>query len=450
METFTMSRKELPRPGLVNAALAGRISNREGAAALRITIRQFQRLKQRVREQGITALRHQGRGQPSHRRLAVALAGQVQALWRDRYAGFNDTHFTEKLREEHGLTISRESVRRLRRALGLPARHRRRPAKHRSRRPREEAAGQLLQLDGSPFEWLEGRGPRLTLLGAIDDATSAVMALHFRPTEDLHGYATVLHQVFTSAGLPVAVYGDGINILVRNDGHWTLAEELAGTQRPTHLGLVLQELGVGYVRARSPQAKGRIERLWGTLQDRLVSELRLRSITTRAAANAYLPQFLADFNRRFAHPPAQRQAVWRRPPPELAGALSCRYDRIVGRDNTVRLGPRVIQIPRGPRGRSYARRRVEVRELLDGRVLVLLDGSVLTTVAGPPEFTLTPRVAPGAARHHPPAGPPRANVTRALAGLAAALPRPKRRHPWRLGYDPQRALNAGYERYYRG
>src|SRR4029077_5873134 len=98
METFTMSRKELPRPGLVNAALAGRISNREGAAALRITIRQFQRLKQRVREQGITALRHQGRGQPSHRRLPVALAGHVQALLRDRYAGFNDTHFTEKLR----------------------------------------------------------------------------------------------------------------------------------------------------------------------------------------------------------------------------------------------------------------------------------------------------------------------------------------------------------------
>jgi transposase len=449
METFTMSRKELPRPGLINAALAGRISNREGAAALRITIRQFQRLKQRVREQGITALRHQGRGQPSHRRLPVALAGQVQALLRDRYAGFNDTHFTEKLREEQGLTISRESVRRLRRALGLPARHRRRPAKHRSRRPREEAAGQLLQLDGSPFEWLEGRGPRMTLLGAIDDATSAVMALHFRPTEDLHGYATVLHQVVATAGLPIALYGDGINILVRNDEHWTMAEQLAGRQRPTHLGLVLQELGIGYIRARSPQAKGRIERLWGTLQDRLVSELRLRSITTRAAANAYLPQFIADFNRRFARPPARAQAVWRRPPPDVLLALSCRYDRVVGRDNTVRLGPRLIQIPRGPHGRSYARRRVEVRELLDGRAIVLLDGTVLATAAAPPDFTLQPRMAPGAARHRPRAAPPGLSVNRVLAGLAAALPRTKRRHPWRLGYDPQRALNAGYERYYR-
>jgi hypothetical protein len=148
----------------------------------------------------------------------------------------------------------------------------------------------------------------MTLLGAIDDATSEVIALHFRPTEDLHGYATLLQQVFTTVGVPVALYGDGVNILVRTDRHWTLAEQLAGTQAPTHLGRVLQELGMGYVQARSPQGKGRVERLWGTLQDRLVSELRLRAVTTRAAANAFLPEFLADFNRRFARPPAQPQA----------------------------------------------------------------------------------------------------------------------------------------------
>jgi hypothetical protein len=109
----------------------------------------------------------------------------------------------------------------------------------------------------------------MTLLGAIDDATSTVVALHFRPTEDLHGYATLLHQIFTTVGLPVTLYGDGVNILVRTDRHWTLAEQLAGTQAPTHLGRVLQELGIGYVQARCPQGKGRVERLWGTLQDRL-------------------------------------------------------------------------------------------------------------------------------------------------------------------------------------
>jgi hypothetical protein len=299
----------------------------------------------------------------------------------------------------------------------------------------------LLQLDGSPFDWLEGRGPTMTLLGAIDDATSTVVALHFRPTEDLHGYATVLQQVFTTVGLPVALYGDGVNILVRTDQHWTLAEQLAGKQHPTHLGRVLQELGIGYVQARCPQGKGRIERLWGTLQDRLVSELRLRRVATRTAANAFLPTFLADFNRRFARPPAAPRAVWRRAPRDLALRLSCRYTRRVARDNTVRLGPRLVQIPRGPHGRSYARRRVDVRELLDGRLVVLAEGHILAQVPSPgPDFSLTPRSHPSAQRR-----PSRPRLATALAALAAAVPPPPRRaHPWRRAYDVRLAIKAGH------
>ena len=281
----------------------------------------------------------------------------------------------------------------------------------------------------------------MTLLGAIDDATSTVIALHFRPTEDLHGYATLLHHVFTTVGLPVALYGDGVNILVRTDRHWTLAEQLAGTQAPTHLGRVLHELGIGYVQARSPQGKGRVERLWGTLQDRLVSELRLHAVATRAAANAFLPEFLADFNRRFARPPGQPQAVWRRPPRELALVLSCRYTRRVARDNTLRLGPRLLQIPRGPHGRSYAGRRVEVRELLDGRLIVLADATIIARAPAPgPDFTLAPRTHPGAQRRRP--APPR--LAPALAQLAVALPAPRRPHPWRRAYNPRRAIQAGY------
>lgn len=440
-----MSRKELLRAGLVQAALAGRISNREGATALHLTPRQFQRLKQRVRVGGAPALRHQGRGRPSHRRLAAAVCAQVQALLRDRYAGFNDTHLTEKLRELHDVPISRESVRRLRRALGLGAVHRRRPAQHRARRPREQASGQLLQLDGSPFAWLEDRGPTMTRLGAIDDATSVVVALHFRPTEDLHGYATLFQQVFATAGLPVALYGDGVNILVRTDQHWSLDEQLAGTQAPTHLGRVLQELGIGYVQAGSPQAKGRVERLWGTLQDRLVSELRLRRIASRAAANAFLPEFLVDFNRRFARPALSPQPAWRRPPRDLPLVLSCRYHRVVARDNTVRLGSRIIQIPRGPRGRSYARRRVEVRELLDGRVVVLA-GPTRIAMGAPPagEFTLVPRRSPHADR--PRRSPAASPLSAALDDLRHALHpppdtrRPSARHPWRVALQPATRL----------
>jgi Helix-turn-helix domain len=444
METFTMSRKELPRAGVVAAALAGRISNREGAAALHLSPRQFQRLKVRFHEAGAPALRHRGRGRLSHRRLPAALTVKVQALLRDRYVGFNDTHATEKLREVEALPISRESVRRLRRALGLPAMHRRRPPQHRRRRPREQAAGQLVQLDGSPFDWLEGRGPAMTLLGAIDDATSEVLALHFRPTEDLHGYATLLHEVFRGHGLPVALYGDGVNILVRTDRHWSLEEQLAGAQAPTHLGRVLQDLGIGYVQARSPQGKGRVERLWATLQDRLVSELRLRGIATRAEANAFLPQFIADFNARFAQAAAAPAPVWRRPPRDLALVLSCRYRRVVARDNTLRLGPRLIQIPRGPSGRSYAGRRVEVRELLDGRVIVRADVTVIAEIASPgPDFCLVPRRQPSLDRR-PPAPPALDSLRTALTNLATALPAPTRRHPWRRAYDPRLAIQAGY------
>src|SRR5712691_3149605 len=399
METFTMSQKELPRAGLVKAALAGRITNRQGAEALQLTVRQFQRLRRRFRDGGAAALRHQSRGQPSPRRLPPTLRAQIAELMTTTYIGFNDVHLTEKLREIHGLAVCRESVRRVRRALGRPARRPRRAPRHRRRRMREAASGALLQVDGSAFAWLEARGPQLTLLGAIDDATGAIRALGFRPTEDLHGYATLFRQLFVTHGLPLAVYGDRLNVFVRNDRHWTLEEELHGAQHPTHLGRMLQALGIAYIGAHSPQAKGRIERLWATLQDRLASELRLRGLATLEAAERFLPEFIADYNRRFARPAAAPVAVWRRPPRDLDRILSCRYSVAVARDNTVRLGPRWLQIPPGPRGRSYAGCRIELRELLDGRLLAIYQDTVLATQAAPSSaFSLVPRRAPSADR----------------------------------------------------
>ena len=402
-----MTSKEVPRPGLVKAALAGRITNHQGATALHLSVRQFKRLKQRFRTGGARTLLHRARGRASPRRLPPAVRQRAAALLQTTYQGFNDCHVWEKLREVEGVSLSRESVRRIRRALGLPAKHRRRPRQYRARRTPEARMGALVQLDGSPFDWLEGRSPAMTLLGAIDDATATVLTLHFRPTEDLHGYTTLLRQLGTAYGLPLALYGDRLNILVRNDAHWTLEEELQGAQHPTHFGRMLQELGIGYVAAGSPQAKGRIERLWRTLQDRLVSELRLRGIAGLEAANAFLPVFLADFNRRFAHAPAEATAAWRRPPRNFADLLSCRYERVVVRDNTVRLGARWIQISCGPRGRVYAGCRVEVRECLDGRLVVLHEGGRLVTQPAPgPASSSGPGAipAPGALGAHAPPG----------------------------------------------
>src|SRR5438552_1506494 len=448
METFTMSRKEVLRAGLVRAALAGKITNAEGAGALHLTVRQFKRLKARVRTEGVAGLPHRARGRPGRRHLGADLREQVVTLMTTVYDGFNDVHLTEKLRERHALPVSRATVRRLRLALGRPARRRRRAPKHRSRRDRAPALGQLAQLDGSPFAWFEERGPVSTLHGVIDDATSLPLALGFRPTEDLHGYFTVLRQVCRTYGVPTTLYGDRLNVFQRNDHHWTLEEELRGKQDPTHFGRALQDLGVGFIAAQSPQAKGRIERLWATLQDRLTSELRLRGLATPEAAERFLPEFIAGFNRRFARPAAASVAVWRRPPRELDRLLSCRYSVAVARDNTVHLGARWLQIPPGPRGRSYAGCRVEVRELLDGRLLALYHGAVLAAQASPSAaFTLVPRRAPSAdrsrnrapataapapwaqdRRSHP--APVQEHPPKSAVVTPRAPRRPARDHPW--------------------
>jgi len=433
MEIFTLSRKEVHRPGLLKALCRGRVTTRQVADALRLSLRQVRRLRRRFEARGEAGLAHRSRGRPSPHRLSAATQEAAIRLMTTLYVGFNDRHLTEKLQEEHGLRISRESVRRVRHQLGLAPRHRRRPPRARRRRVPEAARGALVQIDGSPFAWLEARGPQLMLLGAIDDATGEILALQFRPAEDVHGYTSLFQQLFTRHGRPLALYGDRLNLLIRYYPHWSLAEELAGAQFPTHLGRMLEELGIRYIAAHSPQAKGRVERLWATLQDRLVSELRLRGITTVEAATAYLPAFIADFNRRFGRPPALAQAVWRRPPRDLAHVLSCRYRRVVARDNTVRIGPRWLQLPGG---RSAAGLTVEVRELLDGRLLVLHDGVLRAQAPAPPgPFVLKPRRGPNVdrrlSRRRPaPAPPPPRTQPKTHTGR-----RPLATHPWVLAKD---------------
>jgi hypothetical protein len=251
----------------------------------------------------------------------------------------------------------------------------------------------------------------------------------------------------------VTLYGDRLTTFKRSDGHWTLAEQLRGAQDPTHFGRVLAELGIGFIQAQSPQAKGRIERLWETLQDRLVSELRLHAIGDYDAANAFLPAFLADFRRRFACAPASPVAAWRPAPRALDRLLGCRYARTVARDNTVQLGARCIPIPPGPGARSYARCRVEVRELLDGRALVFYQHALLATQPAPPgPFVLKPRQRPGddrrlTAQSH---RRRRAQLERALTTLSVVAHRrapagdcpsePPARHPWRTTPFSRREL----------
>jgi hypothetical protein len=310
----------------------------------------------------------------------------------------------------------------------------------------------MVLIDGSPFRWFDAAGPAWTLLGAIDDATSEILQLTLRPTEDLHGYVTLLDGLARRHGVPVCLYGDRSGILVRNDRHWTLAEELEGHRRPTQFGRMLTELGIGFIPARSPQAKGRIERLWATLQDRLAAELRLHGITTLEATMAYLPGFIATHNHRLAVAPAEATSAFRTAPRDLERILGCVYERVVARDNTVRIPGRWAQVPPGAYRRSWHQARVEVRELLDGRLLVLhpRHGVIAEQAAPPASFTLEARASERAARtrahNHvpgsrqtpePPAPRVRTQAKEPGIGRLTNIRRPAPDHPYLRGRKPQ-------------
>jgi hypothetical protein len=234
-------------------------------------------------------------------------------------------------------------------------------------------AGMLLQVDGSRHRWLGPDGPWLTLVGAIDDATGDVPYAVFRDQEDAQGYLMLLREVVRRRGVPLALYSDRHTIFQScSDEPLTLEEQLAGGRLPTQVGRVLKELHVEWIGARSPQAKGRVERLWRTLQDRLCQELRLANVSTLEGANAALPALLARHNARFRQRAATGGSAYRRLPAGLrpADVFCFRYWRTVSMDNVVTLEGRAIPIPPGPHARSYARARVEVREHLDGSASV--------------------------------------------------------------------------------
>jgi transposase len=232
--------------------------------------------------------------------------------------------------------------------------------------------------------------------------------------------------------------------LVLIDGHWSVEEQLAGRQRPTQFGQLLEDLGIAFIAAHSPQAKGRVERMWETLQDRLISELRLLGLTTPEQVEAYLPQFIAEFNARFAVAARERDAAWRSAPRNIERLLACRYTRKVARDNTASLPGRWIQLPPRAHGRSWQGCKVEVRECLDGTALVLHRGEVVARQAPPATpFTLVYREGGHGRRRCPenftpapppaPTPPPR-SARRNRRGQLTNIRPPARKHPWRRGY----------------
>src|SRR6266849_423170 len=376
-ETFHLSQKELQRVAVISSCVRGDLACARAAELLDLTPRHIKRLKSRYRQGGEAALAHASRGRPSPRRLPDRVRARILHLARTRYVGFNDHHLCEKLHEAEGFSLGRETLRRLLRAAGLGSPRQRRAPIHRQRRLSRAREGEMLLLDGSVHHWLEDRGPQLTLLGFLDDATRKVPVAEFFPSEAARGYFRLLRRLLCRYGVPLSFYGDRHGVFVRNDDHWSVEEQLAGRREPTQFGRALAQLGVTYIAAQSPQAKGRIERLWGTFQDRLTSELRLAGASDLVTANDVLRRFLPDYNRHFGCAPRETEKAWRTAPKDLSRICCFVHERIVSNDNVVQWDGRRFQIPPQPKPFSFAGAKVQLCESLRGSIEIYYGDSKL-------------------------------------------------------------------------
>lgn len=371
---ITVSRREFQRMRVFREVAENRMTLVAAAALIGMSYRQAKRLKARFAAADVKGLVHGNRGRRPPNALHEAIRTRIIELHSQQYTDTNDTHFTELLREREGIALGRETVRQILRAAGHPPKRRRRPPKHRSRRHRKECQGQMIQWDGSPHPWFGPGHPPCCLLAAVDDATTTLLGALFTAVESSEGYLRLLERILKKHGIPMAIYHDRHSSLVRIDSHWSLQEQMLGRQFPTHVGRVLEELGIESIPATSPQAKGRIERTFGTLQDRLMPELRLAKISNIPAANAWLEsEFIPRYNARFAlTSPKSDSAFVGISPEEIHHRVAFAYEAAVGNDNTVRLGGIAIDIPPGPARRSYAKASVLVRQHLNGSWTVSL------------------------------------------------------------------------------
>lgn len=342
-ETVQMSVQELKRVHVIRQAMNKALRQREAGEVLGLTARQVRRLIQRVRAEGDAGLVHRSRGTPSNRRYRPALKARVLRLYAKHYRDFGPTLAAEKLAEQQGIMLRAETLRQGLRATGV-THFQRRKRPHRAWRARKAHVGELVQLDGSHHDWFEGRGPRCVRMAYIDDASSRVWA-RFYEYEGTIPAMDSFERYVRRYGVPHSVYTDK-HTTYRARGEPTVAQQLAGEKPQSQFERALAELGVTVIHAHSPQAKGRVERLFKTLQDRLVKDLRLAGLATIEAANQFVETWLPRYNRRVAVPPAQAADLYRPSPTarELDRMLCLKMTRVVRRDWTVAHHGQLFQI----------------------------------------------------------------------------------------------------------
>lgn len=412
METslVSLSPQELRRLALVERVAAGDLSQVAAASMLRITVRQMRRIMRGFEREGATSLVSKRRGIPSNRSIDHATIAMAIQLVQRHYPDFGPTLASEKLAERHDIVVDHETLRRSLLRAGMWTA---KPRKERQRhlpRPRRACYGELVQLDGSHHAWFENRAPKCVLLVAIDDATSALLGLHFSTEESTLGYFALLKTYIANFGRPLSFYTD------RHAIFRTTNESPTGEK--TQFGRALDELDIELICANSPQAKGRVERVNGTLQDRLVKELRLADISTIAAANTFVPRFMTLHNKRFASLPASDFDAHRvvETIHDLSRILSVQHTRLLSAKGTLSFDGRIFAID-DREHRRLVSRKVMVRTIGRGQIVIEQGEKALASIELPRQHeTKRPAPVPSTSRRIP--NPKKAHT-------------PPANHPWR-------------------
>lgn len=376
-EDIQMSGKEVDRWHVVKGVMEGKVRQVEAARMLGKSTRQMRRIVRRAEMEGKRGVVHRQKGRASNRRIAQETRAAVKAAIEERYHDFGPTLAQEMLARRERIKLGVSTVRRL--MMGAQQwKAKRGPRRHRAWRERRQCVGMLVQVDGSEHDWLEGRGPRCTLIIFVDDATGRIMLGSFEESEDTVTLMRLTREYIERHGRPVELYPDRDSIYRVNRGA-TIEEELRDEQAETQYVRATKELGISVRCAGSPQAKGRVERAFETLQDRLVKEMRLAGIKTREQANAFLRGYLARYNKRFAVAPAEEVDMHRPLLKEhrLDEIFTIRTPRVVANDYTVRCRNRVFQLLKGQPVRVCPRLRVDVEIRLDGSMHLRHRGAYL-------------------------------------------------------------------------
>ena len=366
-----MSQKEAQRLTVVGQVLEGRMAQVDAAAALALSVRQIRRLVRRVREQGPSGLISRRRGAPSNRRIDSAVREQFMAIVRERYSDFGPELAREYLAREHGFGYSTETLRGWMVAEQIWKPKRRRARRVHSPRARRACCGELVQIDGSHHDWFEQRAPKCCLIAFIDDASGQVLAARFFATESTQGYLALLREHAATHGLPGAYYSDRHGIFTKHDPE---------DPKPTQFERALLQLDIEGICAHTPQAKGRVERLFQTLQDRMCKAMRLQGISGIEAANAWLSGYMAEHNERFAVQPANTADAhrpWLGTPEQLDRICSVHHQRQLSTQLSCQFEGDIVQIepaqPHAPRAKAG----VDIAQYADGRIEVLYRGQSL-------------------------------------------------------------------------